>query len=270
MGFFDDFTRTVKNSGIPLYSQAAGMVSGVTGLGADPDAPPPPEYVPFDYDQEAFKIDGQGQASRQLADQNQMNIHFQNAPGQANAGLYGEMLGAQRNAALGQGPSVAEMQMQQAQRQNGQAIQSAAGSTRGAGNLALAQMNAANQMAAGNQQAGYQGAMLRAQEMDQARKGMFGAIDQGNQSDIAGYNAKQQALAASQKTQQGWQDRRMQGAQALTNANAAQAAAKQNRVIGQYDNNQAAAAAAARGEQESQDKQMGVAGNLVGQAMAKK
>lgn len=86
-----------------------------------------------------------------------------------------EALGMMRSAALGEAPSVAQNQLFAGLNQaNAQQAASAAGA-RGAGALANAQTNAAANVAAAGQQTNQQAAMLRAQEMAEAR-GAFGGM----------------------------------------------------------------------------------------------
>jgi hypothetical protein len=80
-----------------------------------------------------------------------------------------QALDLQRQAALGQAPSVAQQQMQAGLDQAMRSQESMRASARGASGLALADYNAAANVAAQQQQVGVQSSILRAQEMAQAR-----------------------------------------------------------------------------------------------------
>jgi hypothetical protein len=249
MGFFDKVVGGIKNSGIPGYSQAAGIFSGVTGVGADPDAPPPPEYTPYSYNEKAFGPSFEENLDKMQLSNNATAALRQNA-GQTNAAGFNEALGEQRAAMLGQKPSLAEMQMQEGMRQNAQGLQSAAGSARGANSMALAQMNAANQMSTANQNMNNQAAMLRAKEQEQARQGMFGAISSDRAANVAGYNAQQQAFLGSMG-QMGQRDQfNRQSAIRLDENRANQEAMRQGRQQSNWSNQQAAAA-----QEDANDRQ---------------
>lgn len=114
---------------------------------------------------------------------------------------YGDQAGAlqlSREAAMGQAPSEAAMQMQLGLNQAAANQSSLAGSARGSAALATAQGNAAGQTAGLQNQAYLQGGALRAQEMANAR-GQYGQLSsqvrdqdlqrlgQGNQ--MSQYNA---------------------------------------------------------------------------------
>lgn len=80
-----------------------------------------------------------------------------------------QALDLQRQAALGQAPSVAQQQMAAGLDQAMRSQESMRASARGASGLALADYNAAANVAAQQQQVGVQSSILRAQEMAQAR-----------------------------------------------------------------------------------------------------
>jgi hypothetical protein len=82
-----------------------------------------------------------------------------------------------RDAAMGKAPSVAEEQLRYGNDLNNASIQSQAASARGPGGLAMAQMNAQAQMANGNQSTNANQAILRAQEMANARSQLYGVTD---------------------------------------------------------------------------------------------
>lgn len=106
-----------------------------------------------------------------------------------------QALDLQRQAALGQAPSVAQQQMQAGLDQAMRSQESMRASARGASGLALADYNAAANIAAQQQQVGVQSSILRAQEMAQARDAyMSGA------SGIRGmdYQSAQQAAGMAQ------------------------------------------------------------------------
>lgn len=233
MGFFDDVVGGVKRSGIPGYSQAAGLFSGVTGIGADPEAGPAPEYNPYTYNEGAFTLSDQYNQ-----DTGNVRNMLQNNLGNNNAAEYQTALQAQQAAALGQGPSIAEMQLRQGMAQNNQMIQSAAGSARGAGAVGLAQMGASNLMSRNNQQLNQQQGLLRAQEQEMARQGLFRGIESGRQMAIAGQN--QQLTGYNQLGNR--EALRLNSAQALEQAKAQENAAKQGRQFQNWSNTTAAAA----------------------------
>jgi len=173
-----------------------GAAANVLGIGAEEEAPLP-QYEKFNWDQSAFTGSPAEMAARQnesdMLRRGMREMQFSKL-GRENAGMFQEALGQQRAAMLGQAPSVAQIQMQDAMNRAGQQQQSAAGSARGAGSLALAQMNASNQISGIQQNAATQGALLRAKEMEAARAGMFSAIDSDRAAATAGAAAKAKAM----------------------------------------------------------------------------
>jgi hypothetical protein len=143
------------------------------------------------------------------------------AAGQANTarGQQQDALALQRQAARGQAPSVAQLQMQQGMENAVASQQSQAASARGPAALAMAQSQAAGNIAAAQQNTAAQTAQLRAGEMAQARNeyaqgasgirsgdvSQQGVYQQGQ--NIAGQQAQAQAQMQAQQNalnQQGW------------------------------------------------------------------
>jgi len=260
MGIFDDIVSGVKKSGIPGYSQAAGMFSGATGVGRDGEPAPAPEYKEYQYDPSAFRTSQSfGQGNQTLQRLGDMNM------GQAYGDQFNSAMAAQQAAMNGTAPSVAEMQLRQGQAANAQAIQGAAGSTRGAGMLGLAQMNAANQMSAANQNVNQQAAQLRAGEMAQAREGMFAGVNQGRQAAVSG---EQNQLAAYNQLANREQTR-LGSAQALQYAKAKENAAKQGQARENWSNATAAAAQDEVNAQQASQNQTNTGMQAMGMFMKK-
>jgi hypothetical protein len=275
-GFIDDafgkkgivktVTDVVADSGIPGSSHVAGLGSKILwGQGDDPSAP---DYNPYKFNKSAFETsEGFNQDTNYLRD------HMRSLGGRdygtEHEGLFGEGLAEQRAAMLGQRPSIAEMQMQSQVAANNAQQMSAAGSARGAGATMLAQMNASQSIANANQDANYQGAMLRAQEQDMARKGLFGAISQDRDSRMQGANVKfgnMNRLASSLSEREGV---RMGGLMGLEDRNAGQHTAVQGRQLDNYTNEQSAQAYRDNAEQASNDRNMQTGASVFG-ALAKR
>ncbi len=84
-----------------------------------------------------------------------------------------------RDAMNGKGPSIAQMQLAKGAADNNAAASGMAASSRGGGaNMASAQRNAMMQQGSNNSNLGQQSAMLRAEEINQARAGFAGAASQ--------------------------------------------------------------------------------------------
>ncbi len=142
-----------------------------------------------------------------------------------------EALGLMRGAALGQAPSAAEIQMQMGIDEAIQAQQAAANAARGgAGAQMRAQRLAAQQGAAMQQQGIRQAAMLRAQEMAQARQGFLAGAGQARTQDqFMADLAQARALAQAGFTQEALQlNARLQQEANATNATFLQQAAANN------------------------------------------
>jgi hypothetical protein len=122
-------------------------------------------------DQQAAYYRQQAEAA-QLREGVQANYAMTNedrARALAMRGQQEQALDLQRQAALGLMPSVAQQQMQAGLDQAMRSQESMRASARGASGLALADYNAAANVAAQQQQVGVQSSILRAQEMAQAR-----------------------------------------------------------------------------------------------------
>lgn len=172
MSFWD----TIKQGAgmIPGVGQAINMGSNVgdaMGGGETANA----TYNKFSYDPAFGTISGDQNEdnNRQKWYENEgLKQLDRNTGGLANNYLT-DAQGMYASAARGEQPSVAQQMQQQAFAQNNNAIRSAAAGARGPGGLAMGQMNAQAQMGQNNMQAAAQGGLLRAQEMEQARQGMF-------------------------------------------------------------------------------------------------
>ena len=118
-----------------------------------------------------------------------------------------QALGLQRDAALGNAPSVAQMQMQAGQDQAMRGQEAMRASARGASGVAMADYGAAANIAATQQQTTQQMGTLRAQEMAQARDAyMQGATGMRGMD----YSAAQQAAGMAQfQTEQQMRQRQM-------------------------------------------------------------
>lgn len=176
MGFWDTIKQGVGM--IPGGGQAVNMISGVGDAGGGPSHVQT-QYTPYDYDPALGTISGSQEEdnNRQKWYENQgLSDLSRDTGGLANNYLT-DAQGMYASAARGEQPSVAQQMQQQAFAQNNNAIRSAAAGARGPGGLAMGQMNAQAQMGQNNMQAAAQGGLLRAQEMEQARRGMF---DVGN------------------------------------------------------------------------------------------
>ena len=130
------------------------------------------------YNPNAFQYGGapggaaaQAGAYGNTADQAQGRQGLQLDPSQMDQSRGSQMdaLGMQRSAAMGLTPSVAQLQMQGAMEDNQRQQMSQAASARGPAAMAMAQYGAAGNTAAANQGIAYQGGMLRASEMANAR-----------------------------------------------------------------------------------------------------
>lgn len=127
------------------------------------------------------RVQGMGAAVGNEQGSNYYNMDRNLSLGDRNAQVQGigaanEGLAAYRQAMNGQVPSVAEMQMQRGLGQAQNAAASTAASARGGGaNLAAAQRMAAQQQGQLAGQSNEASAMLRANEMAQARQGFLGA-----------------------------------------------------------------------------------------------
>ena len=97
--------------------------------------------------------------------------------------------------AAGQGPSLAQAQLQQATDQNIAQQMALAASARG-GNVGMAQRQAAQNAAAVQQQASQQSAMLRMQEQMAAREQLSGLLGQGRAADQEGSIAQAEITEA--------------------------------------------------------------------------
>lgn len=176
MGILDDY-RAAKERNIALVTEH-GAQQGMYGGGPD--------------QADAYRqqwLGGIGSGARQV-DQGMLGLQgsarmgaeiYGQGAGMAQAGLgYADQaraqqmgaLGLQRDAAMGQAPSQAQMLMQGAQTQQARQMMAAAQAARG-GNQAAAMRNAQYEAASGNAQTQQQMAALRANEMAQAR-GAYG------------------------------------------------------------------------------------------------
>ncbi len=124
-------------------------------------------------------------------------VHLDNTLGDESRGSQMDALGLMRQAALGETPSVAQLQMQQGLDQAVRNQAAMAGSARGMSALALAQQNAASNTAMLNQQTAMDQSILRAQEMDAAR-GAYGGMATG----IRGLDEQRSATQAGLEAQQ--------------------------------------------------------------------
>lgn len=169
------------------------------------------------YDPNAFEYGGSRQAGDALSEgyqragndaQGRVGVQADFAAAQAdrqNAALaraqQEQALGLQRDAALGNAPSVAQLQMQAGQDQAMRGQEAMRASARGAAGVAMADYGAAANIAATQQQTTQQMGVLRAQEMAQARDaymqgatGMRGMDYQGAQqaAGMAQFQAEQE------------------------------------------------------------------------------
>jgi hypothetical protein len=101
------------------------------------------------------------------------------------------LVGDLQEAAAGRGPSLAGMQLREAQDRNSKQAMSMAASMRG-GNAALAQRNATNAVSQGNQQAARDSAQMKVQEQLAARQQLQGTLDnmRGQDIGVAGNQAQ--------------------------------------------------------------------------------
>jgi hypothetical protein len=158
-------------------------------------------------------------------------VGTQGLAGQTQVGQQQQQLIAQmQQRALGQAPSIAELQMGRGMDLTRQALASQAASQRGAG-AGLAQRNLARATAGTMQEQAAQGGMLRAQEQAQAEQALAGTLGQTRAQDQAlmmqanqlaqqyvqmGMNVDQAQFLANQQLEQMRQQARM--AQAQTGA----------------------------------------------------
>ncbi len=150
----------------------------------------------------------QGQASQgnaaqmnfAQAMQQQINQGQSNQERAAQLGLQGQL----QAAAAGQGPSVANLQLQQATQQNLKAQMAAAASMRGGVNPALAQRNLGLQGAATGQQAAAQSAMIKMQEQQAAQANLGNLLSgvRGQDINMAQTQAQLNQQAALQNAAQ--------------------------------------------------------------------
>lgn len=119
-------------------------------------------------------------------------------------GSQADALAMQRQAALGQTPSVAQLQMRQGMDDAIRSQQALAASARGPAGLAMAQSQAAGNIAATQQQAAAQGGILRAQEMAQARGDYMQGASGIRQGDVGlqGADMQQQQIYSRQAQSQ--------------------------------------------------------------------
>jgi hypothetical protein len=116
-----------------------------------------------------YRSQAENAQGRQAAQADYTVTNEDRARALAMRGQQEQALDLQRQAALGQAPSVAQQQMQAGLDQAMRSQESMRASARGASGLALADYNAAANVAAQQQQVGVQSSILRAQEMAQAR-----------------------------------------------------------------------------------------------------
>lgn len=150
-------------------------------------------------------VDGLGTAATDRQNlgnqgQNRDYVHLDNSLGDESRRSQMDALGMMRQAALGEVPSVAQLQMQQGLDQAVRNQAAMASSARGMSALALAQQNAAVNTAMLNQRTASDQSILRAQEMDAAR-GAYGGmatgirgLDEGRAATQAGLEAQQRGL----------------------------------------------------------------------------
>lgn len=136
-----------------------------------------------------------------------------------------DALGMQQQAAMGLTPSVAQMQMQGAMEDNARQQMSQAASARGPQAMAMAQYGAAANTANANQGIAYQGGMLRAGEMANARNAYMQGASGMRQQDFGAANAN---LGANMQ-QRGLNDSMQMGySQLQNNVNQSQLQAQGN------------------------------------------
>jgi hypothetical protein len=129
--------------------------------------------------------------------------------GQGAGGLQ-QAQGLYSQAALGNTPSVAQLQLQGGQEDAARQAAQLAASARGTGGQLMAENSAQAQNAMGQQTANYQSAMLRANEMAQARQGLMQTAQAQNQlgaqygiqSNAQNMGENEAALKAAMQTQQ--------------------------------------------------------------------
>ena len=256
-GFLSGLSSKVRDSGIPGYSQAAGLAKNAI-WGGEPEAQAP-AYSPYTYDQSAFNpsLSAQNDAKQLRGFRNQ--TLQQGNLGQADSGLFAENLARQNAVASGQGPSIAEMQMQRQVAANNAQQAAAAGSARGQGSMMLAQMNAGNMANANNRDAAYAGQLARAKEMEDARQGLFTGIYQNRKAATEGQNAQSNAINATSNGLLAGEKYRSDLAVGYQDRNAAENAHAQGRAFDTWDRQNAANAAqeAAAQNQSSQNTQLG-------------
>lgn len=114
--------------------------------------------------------EGMGEAGQQ-----RQGVALDNGLGNESRGYQQDAIGMMRDAAMGNRPSVAQMQMQQGLDQAMRQQQSMAASARGPAALAMAQYGAAQNSGAAAQDIAAQTSMLRAQEMANAL-GQYGQM----------------------------------------------------------------------------------------------
>lgn len=141
---------------------------------------------------------------------NYTDVNVANARGRESRAEQMQGLGLARDAAMGLAPSVAQQQMRQGLDQAMRGQESMRASARGAGGIALADYNAAGNIAAQQQQVTNQMGILRADEMARARGEYMqgaGAMRQGDAlsaqqaAAMAEFQAKQQAGNRAQNDQ---------------------------------------------------------------------
>jgi hypothetical protein len=151
--------KTVGKAAGTIFNPIGSIVGGVTGGGATGISGTSP------FDQNVFR-------GKQL-------------------GLAGQL----EAQAAGQGPSLAQAQLQQATDQNIAQQMALAASARG-GNVGMAQRQAAQNAAAVQQQAAQQASMLRMQEQMAAREQLGGLLGQGRAADQQGSIAQAELTEA--------------------------------------------------------------------------
>lgn len=199
----------VATGGNPLGVMVGAGVGGMVGGMLD-DAGEGREYNAPDYGGSP----GYVEARSVQMDQRRAAVEGRQAPKtdytQANADYAQQQnaLGMMRSAAEGKEPSVAQLQMQQGQRDAAAAAQGMASTARGGGgNAMLAMRQAQGANAEGAARTNQQAAMLRAQEMAQAREAYGGMA--GNMRGQSAQQAQFQTQAAMQQT--GMNDQRAMG-----------------------------------------------------------
>lgn len=143
--------------------------NGIFGQDVDPS-----EIRSYRTDPNAYQYGGMVGGAAQQANLYQQQANAMAGSQSIGSGAFGQNVGQslalQRQAALGQGPSVAQQQLQQGMQQAVAGQQSQAASARGPAALAMAQQTAAGNIAATQQATNAQAGQLRAQEMQNAQQ----------------------------------------------------------------------------------------------------